>query len=123
MDRNSWYKFLYKRTDMQEIVNKVLEAEKQAEQTLAEARQKAAAVRAEADALTATALQEARAQAQELLQTGLAEARAQAEGSSRELVRRAEQEAASFLEGRQEVLRALVERVVRLAAAPLDLKG
>jgi vacuolar-type H+-ATPase subunit H len=121
---DSWYKIrVLDRTDMQEIVNKVLEAERQAEQTLAEARQKSSALRGEADAQAAAALQQARAQAQELLQAELAEARAEAERSTGEQVRKAHAEAESFLASRQEVLGDLVERVVQLAATPEYLKG
>ena len=104
---------------MQEIVTKVLEAE----QALAEARQKAAALRAAADTQTTAALQEARGKAQELLQADLARARAEAEREAREQVQSAEREAAAFLESRQEALRNLVERVVQLAVSPESLKG
>ena len=108
---------------MQEIVNKVLDAEKAAELALSEARQRAAGLRAEADTQTATALQEARAQAQELLQADLAKARAEAEREGREQVQRAEREAATFLESRRDTLRGLVERVVQLVISPENLKG
>ena len=108
---------------MQEILTKVLEAEKQAELALTEARKEAAALRAAADAETATAIQEARVAAQELLQTSLAEARAEADRAGREQVQRAEREAATFLEGRQETLRGLVDRVVELVITPESLKG
>ena len=107
---------------MQEIFNKILEAEKQAEQTLAEARKKAADLRATSDAETAAAVQEARAAAQALLQSSLAEVRAETERAGRELVRKAEAEAASFLESRQETLRGLVDRVVELLKLPENLK-
>jgi vacuolar-type H+-ATPase subunit H len=108
---------------MQEIFNKILEAEKQAELILAEARKEAADLRAAADAQTAAAIQEARAAAQALLQTSLAEARAETERTGREQVQKAEAEAATFLESRQESLRGLVDRVVELLQTPETLKG
>jgi vacuolar-type H+-ATPase subunit H len=100
---------------MQEIFNKILEAEKQAEQTLTEARKKAADLRAAADAETAAAVQEARAAAQALLQSSLAEVRAETERAGREQVQKAEAEAAT--------LRGLVDRVVELLKTPETLKG
>jgi vacuolar-type H+-ATPase subunit H len=95
---------------MQEIVSKVLEAEQQAEQTITEARQKAASIRASADA-------------QQQLQAALAAARAEAERARREKVGKAEREASTFLDEHQGALQALVEQVVALITAPENLKG
>jgi V/A-type H+-transporting ATPase subunit G/H len=108
---------------MQEIVSKVLEAEQQAEQTITEARQKAASIRASADAEAAAKLAEARAAAQQQLQAALAAARAEAERARREKVGKAEREASTFLDEHQGALQALVEQVVALITAPENLKG
>ena len=108
---------------MQEIVNKVLEAEQQADQLLAKAREEAAALRAAADAETARNLQEAREQAHRLIQENIAQTREEAEREHRETIRAAEEEAGRFIERKREALEQVVDRVVALIIAPEFEKG
>jgi vacuolar-type H+-ATPase subunit H len=68
---------------MQEIVTKVLEAEKAGEQRIQEARSKAAEIRARADGEVQVKLQEAREQAARRSQEILDQARSQGQGNTR----------------------------------------
>ncbi len=108
---------------MQEIVNKVLEAEQQADQVLAKAREEAAALRAAADAETTRSLQEAREQAHRLVQESLARTQEEAERERRETIRGAEEEADRFIERKREALEQVVDLVVSLIVAPEFQKG
>lgn len=99
---------------MEQIISKVLEAEQQAEQALGEARRKAAAIRAAADAESATRVQEARAKAKALSQETLAAARAEAEAARERAVAQAAGQAELFLQENQATLRRLVDQVVTL---------
>ena len=103
---------------MQEIVNKVLEAEQQAEKTVQEARAQAADIRRRADEQSEAKLQEAREQAQALVQDSLAEAREQAAREREESRAEAERRNARFLEEHRDALEAAAEAVAALLATP-----
>lgn len=103
---------------MQEIVNKVLEAEQQGEKAVQDARARAAEIRKQSDEAGEGKLQEAREQAQSLLQDSLAEARAQAAREQQEAKAEAERQNARFLEERRDAIEAAADAVVSLLATP-----
>jgi V/A-type H+-transporting ATPase subunit G/H len=108
---------------MQEIVNKVLEAEQEAEKTVQEARAQAAEIRRRADEESEASLQKAREQAQSLIQEGLAEARARAAREQEQARSEAESRSARYLEERREALEAATRAVVALLATPEHERG
>jgi len=103
---------------MQEIVDKVLGAEREAEKTVQEARARAAEIRRQADEESERRLQEARERAQALVQESLTEARARAAGEQKQAREEAERRNARFLEERADALEAAVEAVVTLLMTP-----
>jgi vacuolar-type H+-ATPase subunit H len=103
---------------MQEIVNKVLEAEQRAEQTVQEARAKAAEIRREADQAGEEKLQQAREQAQSLMQKALAAARERAAGEQEEARAEAQRQNERFVEERRPAIDAAAEAVVDLLVTP-----
>ena len=103
---------------MQEIVDKVLQAEQQAEKTVQEARAQGAEIRTQADQACEGKLQQAREQAQSLVQESLAEARARAARELQEARAEAEERNARFLDEHREAIAAASEAVVSLLVTP-----
>jgi vacuolar-type H+-ATPase subunit H len=103
---------------MQEIVNKVLEAEQQAENAVQEARAKAAELRSQADTESEGKLLEAREQAHSLLHGSLLKAREQAAQEQQKARQQAERDNERFLEERRQAIDGAAEAVVRLLIAP-----
>jgi vacuolar-type H+-ATPase subunit H len=103
---------------MQEIVNKVLEAEQQAEKTVQDARARAAEIRRQADQAGEAKLQQAREQAQSLIQESLAQTRAQVVREQEEAKAEAERRSARFLDERSDAIGAAAEAVVSLLVTP-----
>jgi vacuolar-type H+-ATPase subunit H len=105
---------------MQEIVNKVLEAEQQAEKIVQEARAEAAEIRRKADEDSERTIQEARAKAQALLQERLAEARTQSAREQQGAREEAQRENERYLRERAPDMEEAAGAVVsRLVASPL----
>ncbi len=103
---------------MQEIVTKVLEAEKEAEATIQEARSKAGEIRAQADREVEAKLQEAREQASKRSQEILEKARNQARAEYEKSVQQTRDENQAFFHSHDEEINRAVEAVVSLIIAP-----
>jgi vacuolar-type H+-ATPase subunit H len=103
---------------MQEIVNRVLEAEQQAEKTVQDARVRAAEMRKRADDEAEGKLKAAREKAQSFVQESLTEAHAQAAREQREARAEAERQNVRFLEERGDAIEAAAGAVVSLLATP-----
>jgi V/A-type H+-transporting ATPase subunit G/H len=103
---------------MQEIVTKVLEAEKAAEARIQEARGRAAEIRAEADAKVQTRLHEAREQAERRSQEILDKARSRAQAEYAESVRQTRDETRIFFEEHAEEIERAVQSVIALLITP-----
>ena len=103
---------------MQEIVTKVLEAEKEAEGRIQEARSKTAEIRAQADREVQVKLQEAREQAARRSQEILDKARSQARAEYEKAVQRSLEDNQLFFEKNEEQINRAAEAVVELITAP-----
>ena len=103
---------------MQEIVTKVLEAEKSAEQHIQEARSKSAEIRALADRQVQTKLQEAREQAAKRSQEILEKARSQVRAEHEKALERTRDENREFFQSHEEDIKRAVEAVTGLVTAP-----
>jgi len=114
-----WYKGQGgKGKSMQEIVTKVLEAEKAGEQRIQEARSKAAEIRARADGEAQAKLQEAREQAARRSQEILDQARSQAQAEYEKAVQRSLEDNQMFFEKHEEQINRAAKAVVDLITAP-----
>ena len=103
---------------MQEIVTKVLEAEKAAEARIQEARSKAGEIRAEADAKVQTTLREAREQAEKLSREIQENARSRAQDEYARSVQQTRADTLAFFEQHEEDIKRAVESVVTLLTTP-----
>jgi len=103
---------------MQEIVTKVLEAEKSAEQRIQEARGKAGEIRAQADRAVQAKLEQARAQAAQRAREIVDKARSQAQGAHEKALQQTEEENRLFFENNEPLIIKAAEAVVRIITAP-----
>jgi V/A-type H+-transporting ATPase subunit G/H len=103
---------------MQEIVTKVLEAEKAAEQRLQEARTRAAEIRAQADRDVQAKLEEARKQATLRSQEILEKARDRAKAEHDQAIQQAHDEDRDFFQTHEEQINRAAEAVVDLVISP-----
>jgi V/A-type H+-transporting ATPase subunit G/H len=103
---------------MQEIVNKVLEVEKAAEQRIQEARSKAAEIRAKADKDVQAKLEEAREEAARRSQEILAQASNQATAEHDKALQQTQEENQLFFENHEEQIDEAAQTVVRMIIAP-----
>ena len=103
---------------MQEIVTKVLEAEKAAEQRIQEARSKAGEIRAQADRKVQAKLQEAREQAGKRSQEILEQARDQAGAEHEKAAKQTQDENQEFFKSHEADFNRAVEAVIELVTAP-----
>jgi V/A-type H+-transporting ATPase subunit G/H len=103
---------------MQEIVTKVLEAEKAAGARIQEARSKAGEIRAQADQEVEATVQEARERAGKRSQEVLSEARSQAQEEYEEAVEQARGENQAFFKRHEEDINRAVESVLVLITSP-----
>lgn len=103
---------------MQEIVTKVLEAEKAAEARIQEARKKAGEIRAQADAQVQTNLQEAREQAEKHSLEILEKARSRSRAEYEESLKQVRNETQVFFEQHEQDIKRAAKSVVRLLIAP-----
>ena len=103
---------------MQEIVTKVLEAEKEAEQRLQEARAKAAEIRGQADREVQAKLQEAREQATRRSHEIVEQARQQAKEEYEQALQQAREDNREFFRDHDDQLDRAAEAVVELITVP-----
>ena len=103
---------------MQEIVTRVLEAEKAAEQRIQEARSKAGDIRAQADREAQAALEQAREQAARGSQEILDKARSRARAEHEKALQQTEEENRLFFENNEPLFDKAAEAVVRIVTAP-----
>jgi V/A-type H+-transporting ATPase subunit G/H len=103
---------------MQEIVTKVLEAEKAAEQRLQEARSKAEEIRAQADRDVQGKLERARQRAARRSQEIVEKARSQAQGEQERALQQTEDENRLFFENNEQLIVKAAEAVVQIITAP-----
>ena len=103
---------------MQEIVTKVLEAEKAAEQRIQEARSRAGEIRAQADRDVQAKLEQARERAARRSQEIVDEARSRAEAEHREALQQTEEENRLFFEHNERLIDKAAETVIRIITAP-----
>jgi V/A-type H+-transporting ATPase subunit G/H len=103
---------------MQEIVTKVLQAEKEAETRIQEARSKAGEIRARADREVEATVQEAREQAGKRAQEILSQARSQAQKEYEEAVEQARDENQAFFTSHEEDIDRAAESVIALITSP-----
>lgn len=103
---------------MQEIVTKVLEAEKEAEARIQETRSKAAEIRAQADREVEAAMQEARERAGKRAQEILSQARSQAQKEYEEAVEKARDENRTFFTSHEGDIDRAAESVIALITNP-----
>jgi V/A-type H+-transporting ATPase subunit G/H len=103
---------------MQEIVTRVLEAEKAAEERLREARSRAGEIRAQADREVQEMLQEAREQASRRSQEILEKARGQARLEYEKSLQKAQDENRDFFRTQEEPINRAAEAVVALITVP-----
>jgi V/A-type H+-transporting ATPase subunit G/H len=103
---------------MQEIVTKVLAAEREAETKIQQARSEAGKIRAEADRKAQEGLQAAREQATGRSEETLAEARSQAQAKYEKALQQSRDESRAFFESRGKEIELAVQRVTSLIIAP-----
>jgi V/A-type H+-transporting ATPase subunit G/H len=103
---------------MQEIVTKVLEAEKAAERRIQEARSKAGEIRAQADRDVQAELEQARERAARRSQEIVDEARSQAETEHQKALQQTEEENRLFFEHNERLIDEAAEAVIRIITAP-----
>ena len=103
---------------MQEIVTKVLEAEKAAEGRIQEARSKAGEIRAQAEQEVEATVQEAREQAAKRSQEILSRAHSQARKEYEEAVEQARDENQTFFKSHEAEINRAVESVLALITSP-----
>ena len=103
---------------MQEIVTKVLEAEKAAEQRIQEARSNGGEIRAQADRDVQVRLEQAREQAVRRSQEILEQARSKAREEHEKTLQQAQEEDREFFQKQEEQLDRAAEAVVRIITAP-----
>ena len=103
---------------MQEIVTRVLEAEKAAETRIQEARSRAGEIRARADQEVQVRIQEARERAAGRSREILAQARERARAEHEQAVDRAQGERQAFFERHGQAIDQAVEAVAALVTAP-----
>ena len=99
---------------MQEIVSKVLEAEKAAEKCVQEAKAQAAEIRAQADRKVEQRMQEAREEAGRRLQEIVSRARSKSASEYEKAMTQAREENKVFLEHHDKDINIAVENVVAL---------
>lgn len=99
---------------MQEIITKVLEAEKAAEARIQEARSKAGEIRARAEREVEATVQEARDRAGKRSQEILSRSRGQAQEEYEEAVEKARNENQAFFQSHEEDINRAVESVLAL---------
>lgn len=103
---------------MQEIVTKVLEAEKAAEQRIQEARSKAGEIRAQADRDVQAKLEQAREQAARRSQEILDKARGQAQAEHEKALQQTEEDSRLFFENNERLIAKAAEAVVQIIITP-----
>jgi V/A-type H+-transporting ATPase subunit G/H len=103
---------------MQEIVTKVLEAEKAAEKRIQEARGKAADIRAQADRDVQATLEKARQQAAGGAQEIVDGARDRAEAEREKALRQTEEENRLFFEQNERLIDEAAQAVVHIITTP-----
>ena len=103
---------------MQEIITKVLEAEKAAEARIQEARSKAGEIRALADREVEATVQEAREQAGKRSQEILSRVRSQAQEEYEEAVEQARDENEAFFQSHEQDINRAAESVLALITSP-----
>ncbi len=106
---------------MEEIIDRVLKAEQEAETTVQEARTLATEIRAQAEREVNAKIALAREQAQKIVQEGVAQARVKAEGAVQEA--RAQAEDLELMEKHKDKLRTIADEVTRLLITPEYKKG
>lgn len=108
---------------MQEIVDRVLQAEQKAKVLLEEARRKAAEARSAAEKKISQKLKNTRAEAQKLIQDSITAAKEKADQKCRQAAKKAEAENAEFMDRNREQIALLVEKVAALVITPEYKKG
>ena len=103
---------------MEQIVARILEAEKEAEGVLQQARAKAAEVRSQADAQSEEHLKRAREEAHSRVQAALQRVRDETEQSRRQALERIEQDNSRFIEAQRETIQRTADRVLQLLLQP-----
>jgi V/A-type H+-transporting ATPase subunit G/H len=103
---------------MQEIVTRVLEAEKEAETRIQEARSKAGEIRAQADREVEAAMQQAREQAGKRSQEILSRARSQAQEEYEKAVEQAREENQAYFRSHDEDINRVADSVLALITNP-----
>jgi V/A-type H+-transporting ATPase subunit G/H len=103
---------------MQEIVTKVLEAEKEAQQRIQEARNKAGEIRAQADQEVQGKLEQAREQAGRRAQEIVEQARSQAQAEYDKTLQQSKEENELFFEQHEEKIDRAAEAVMQLITTP-----
>ncbi|UCF97055.1 MAG: hypothetical protein JSV89_18055 [Spirochaetaceae bacterium] len=103
---------------MQEIVTKVLEAEKAAEARIQEARSKAGEIRAQADREVQDALQQAREQAGKRSQEILEAARSRAQAEYEKAMQQTRDQDQEFFQNHEKDISRAVEAVIERIIAP-----
>lgn len=103
---------------MEQMVSRILDAEKEAESVLQRARAKAAELRSQADAESEKLLQQTRQEAQERQRAALKRVREQIEQTRREALGRIEEANRSFLEQHGEAIERTSDKVVELVLKP-----
>jgi len=103
---------------MQEIVTKVLEAEKAAEARIQEARSKAGEIRAQAEREVEAIVQEAREQAAKRSQEILSRAGSRAKAEYEEAVEKARAENQAFFKSHEEDIDRAAESVLSMITSP-----
>ena len=103
---------------MLEIVQEILEAEQKAEAILAEARERAGKLRADAESNAQEQLSTARARAAELVQTRLGQTRADLDRKYQAVVEQAAATTAAFPDANAEGVDALISNIVQFICEP-----
>ena len=103
---------------MKEFVDKVLEAEKETEGLVGEARVKADQIRSRADAEVADRIRQAKQQAQELIRRRVDEARARVNEEHRRETEQAHRTSESYFTQNADRLDRIVDAVTRLIVEP-----
>jgi vacuolar-type H+-ATPase subunit H len=108
---------------VEEIVGKILEAEKEAEQLVQEARTHAAELRAGSDSESEKTLGDARERARQRIQEAIGKARSDAEAERERKLAQIEAEGQRFLEEHAEGIGRAAEKIVSLLVQPEYRKG
>ena len=103
---------------MQEIIDEVLEAERKAEQMIAEARKRQGEIRKAAEEEAARGLEEAHTAAQRLMEEKIGRARKEAEREHQRRIQEAEAEGADYMAHHESRLEGILEEAVSLVVTP-----